>query len=162
MTIAHIPVMPFPQSRAALLYLIRCKFISSILRCQYCLTSVTYFLYFWFWSRCSGALPCDSVPQVTQDVILGPLGFTAIVHIAYGRSDLQNPSQVAIPLFTISIAHAFFVVVAEQASVTCALTGPLDIPDVSKIRGLQGHEVFSERKSLSFFQNKVKSPHRSS
>lgn len=42
-----------------------------------------------------------------------------------------------------------------QASVTCALTGPLQIKDYKAISGPQGHEVFSERKGLSLFQNKV-------
>ena len=46
----------------------------------------------------------------------------------------------------------FFIV---QASVTCALTGPLQIKDYKAISGPQGHEVFSERKGLSLFQNKV-------
>ncbi len=42
-----------------------------------------------------------------------------------------------------------------QASVTCALTGPLQIKDYKAISGPEGHEVFSERKGLSLFQNKV-------
>ncbi len=42
-----------------------------------------------------------------------------------------------------------------QASVTCAATGPLSVPDVSRIRGAEGHEVFSERKGLNLFKNKV-------
>jgi hypothetical protein len=36
------------------------------------------------------------------------------------------------------------------------LTGPMTVADMSKIRGQSGHEVFSERKNLSFFQNKVR------
>ena len=48
--------------------------------------------------------------------------------------------------------HLLFFV---QASVTCALTGPLQIKDYKAISGPQGHEVFSERKGLSLFQNKV-------
>ncbi len=44
---------------------------------------------------------------------------------------------------------------AMQASVTCAATGPLRVPDVERIRGADGHEVFSERKGLSLFKNKV-------
>lgn len=43
----------------------------------------------------------------------------------------------------------------SQASVTCALTGPLQIKDYKAISGPQGHEVFSERKGLSLFQNKT-------
>ena len=42
-----------------------------------------------------------------------------------------------------------------QASVTCALTGPLQIKDYKAIAGAEGHEVFSERKGLNLFQNKV-------
>ena len=42
-----------------------------------------------------------------------------------------------------------------QASVTCALTGPLQIADYKAIAGAEGHEVFSERKGLNLFQNKV-------
>ena len=42
-----------------------------------------------------------------------------------------------------------------QASVTCALTGPLQIADYKAISGPEGHEVFSERKGLNLFQNKV-------
>ena len=38
---------------------------------------------------------------------------------------------------------------------TCALTGPLQIQDMKAIAGPEGHEVFSERKGLSLFQNKV-------
>ena len=38
---------------------------------------------------------------------------------------------------------------------TCALTGPLQIQDIKAIAGSEGHEVFSERKGLSLFQNKV-------
>ena len=38
---------------------------------------------------------------------------------------------------------------------TCALTGPLQIQDIKAIAGPEGHEVFSERKGLSLFQNKV-------
>ncbi len=38
---------------------------------------------------------------------------------------------------------------------TCALTGPLQIQDIKAISGPEGHEVFSERKGLSLFQNKV-------
>ena len=38
---------------------------------------------------------------------------------------------------------------------TCALTGPLQIQDIKAISGAEGHEVFSERKGLSLFQNKV-------
>ncbi len=44
---------------------------------------------------------------------------------------------------------------AMQASVTCAATGPLSVPELSRIRGADGHEVFSERKGLSLFKNKV-------
>ena len=36
-----------------------------------------------------------------------------------------------------------------QASVTCALTGPLQIADYKAIAGAEGHEVFSERKGLN-------------
>ncbi|KAL3148597.1 Protein TIC 20-II, chloroplastic [Trebouxia sp. C0009 RCD-2024] len=43
----------------------------------------------------------------------------------------------------------------SQASVTCALTGPLQIQDMKAISGAEGHEVFSERKGLSLFQNKT-------
>ena len=42
-----------------------------------------------------------------------------------------------------------------QASVTCAATGPISVPDLSRIRGSEGREVFSERKGLSLFRNKV-------
>ena len=42
-----------------------------------------------------------------------------------------------------------------QASVTCAATGPISVPDLSRIRGSEGREVFSERKGLSLFKNKV-------
>ena len=38
---------------------------------------------------------------------------------------------------------------------TCAATGPISIKDFNKIRGYDGHEVFSERKSVNLFQNKV-------
>ena len=44
---------------------------------------------------------------------------------------------------------------ATQASVTCAATGPISVPDLSRIRGSEGQEVFSERKGLSLFKNKV-------
>lgn len=43
-----------------------------------------------------------------------------------------------------------------QASVTCAATGPVHIKDISRIRGSQGGEVFSESKGLNFFQNKAR------
>ncbi|DBA92631.1 hypothetical protein WJX77_006854 [Trebouxia sp. C0004] len=43
----------------------------------------------------------------------------------------------------------------SQASVTCALTGPLQIKDYKAISGPEGHEVFSERKGMSLFQNKT-------
>ena len=38
---------------------------------------------------------------------------------------------------------------------TCAATGPISVPDLSRIRGSEGREVFSERKGLSLFKNKV-------
>ena len=44
---------------------------------------------------------------------------------------------------------------AAQASVTCAATGPISVPDLARIRGSEGREVFSERKGLSLFKNKV-------
>lgn len=47
---------------------------------------------------------------------------------------------------------------ALQASVTCALTGPLQIKDYKAISGAEGHEVFSERKGINLFQNKVWNP----
>jgi catabolite regulation protein CreA len=43
----------------------------------------------------------------------------------------------------------------SQASVTCALTGPLVIENFSKIAGSDGHEVFSQSKGLNLFQNKT-------
>ncbi|KAK9842566.1 hypothetical protein WJX81_006375 [Elliptochloris bilobata] len=43
----------------------------------------------------------------------------------------------------------------SQASVTCAATGALSVPELSRIRGSEGHEVFSERKGLSLFKNKT-------
>jgi hypothetical protein len=42
-----------------------------------------------------------------------------------------------------------------QASVTCAATGTLHIKDPDRIKGSEGDEVFSERRGLSLFQNKV-------
>jgi hypothetical protein len=52
-------------------------------------------------------------------------------------------------------AQACNMLLCPQASVTCAATGPLSVPDVSRIRGAEGHEVFSERKGLNLFKNKV-------
>eukprot|EP00884_Botryococcus_braunii_P021356 jgi/Botrbrau1/7904/Bobra.9_2s0077.1 len=55
---------------------------------------------------------------------------------------------------TDKLAKSFFSE-PSQASVTCAQTGPVKVADMAKIRGQNGQEVFSERKSLSFFQNKT-------
>lgn len=49
--------------------------------------------------------------------------------------------------------------VSLQASVTCSVTGRLVIPDMGRINGKEGAEVFSERKGNLFniLKNKVRS-----
>ena len=41
---------------------------------------------------------------------------------------------------------------ALQASLTCAVTGPITVPDMKKLEGSEGREVFSEKKGLNLFQ----------
>ena len=44
-----------------------------------------------------------------------------------------------------------------QASVTCAVTGPIQVSDERQLRGSEGKEVFSEgRSGLQLFKNKVR------
>jgi hypothetical protein len=43
-----------------------------------------------------------------------------------------------------------------EASLTCALTGPVTIRDLARISASDGQEVFSEQKGLNFFKNKVR------
>lgn len=49
------------------------------------------------------------------------------------------------------------VLASLQASVTCSVTGNLVIPDMNRINGKEGAEVFSERKGNLFniLKNKV-------
>ncbi|GIL80071.1 hypothetical protein Vretimale_12892 [Volvox reticuliferus] len=43
----------------------------------------------------------------------------------------------------------------SQASLTCAVTGPVAIKDVKRISSFEGEEVFSEQKGLNIFKNKT-------
>ncbi len=44
----------------------------------------------------------------------------------------------------------------SQASVTCAITGPVAIKDMDSVKGSDGREIFSERKNVfNLLQNKV-------
>ncbi|GLC42969.1 hypothetical protein PLESTB_000281500 [Pleodorina starrii] len=43
----------------------------------------------------------------------------------------------------------------SQASLTCAVTGPVSIKDLKRISSAEGEEVFSEQKGLNLFKNKT-------
>lgn len=44
----------------------------------------------------------------------------------------------------------------SQASLTCAITGPINIKNMDNIRGGDGREIFAERKNVfNLLQNKV-------
>lgn len=43
----------------------------------------------------------------------------------------------------------------SQASVTCAITGPVVIKDTRNVEGSEGREVFAEAKGLSIFKDKT-------
>ena len=43
----------------------------------------------------------------------------------------------------------------SQASLTCVAARPVTVRDEAAIQGSEGKEIFSERKGLNLFQNKV-------
>ncbi len=45
-----------------------------------------------------------------------------------------------------------FVPVPAEASLTCAVTGPVTLPDVKRISGSEGRELLSEAKGLNLFK----------
>lgn len=47
----------------------------------------------------------------------------------------------------------------SQASLTCAITGPVTFKNMEKVAGSEGQEIFAERKNLfNILQNKVEAP----